>query len=137
MAQDPLRQIMSMADDLRRNVDSMITQGTRQVKGALPQLPFPGAGNGVPELPKGPQELLAKFPKLPELPGGLPGGLSTTATEKAPTQKFLPTGPRLEVHPKEWHNSHTLSPGEIIALKGALQKNGVPTSALAPKVLSK
>jgi len=135
MAQDPLRQIMSMADDARKQVDSLISQGTRQIKTTLPQLPFPG--DGTPELPKGPQELLAKLPKLPEIPGLPTPELPAAKKRAAATSKFLSTGPRLQVHPKEWHNSHTLSPAEIVSLRGALQKNGVPTSSIRPRVLSK
>jgi len=135
MAQDPLRQFMNMADDVRRNIDSMISQGTRQIKTTLPQLPFPGAGGGAPELPTGPQELLAKLPKLPEIPG-LPTP-AIPAAKKMATPKFLSGGPRVEVHPEEWHNSHTLSPGELASLRAPLQKNGVPTSTTRPRVLSK
>lgn len=65
--EDPLRTLMSMADDARKQVDSLVSQGARTVRGALPELPVPGAKGNT--LPTGPTEILAKLPKLPSLPG--------------------------------------------------------------------
>lgn len=58
---------MSMAEDARKQFDSMIGQGTRTMRSALPELPIPGA-TGNSKLPAGPTEILAKLPKLPSLP---------------------------------------------------------------------
>lgn len=136
--QDPLRQMMTMVDDLRRNVDSMISQGTRQIRSSLPALPLPGGA--TPELPaglpSGPQELLTKLPKLPELPG-MQKAASMPTPPAPPSSKYLKTGPQLEVHPAEWHNSHTLSPAELASLPSQLRKNGVPTPVISASVLTK
>jgi len=123
---------MEMADDVRKNIDSVISQGTRQVKSSLPELPFPGGE--ASDFAKGPQDILAKIPKLPLLPE-LPGTKAAT-TEKKPTSKFLAGGPMLEVT-KEYHDSHTLSPGELAALHSPLLKDSVPTPPAPTRALSK
>jgi len=77
MAQDPLSQTLSMAEDLRVSigdtVDSVLSQGAEQVKRVAPAGPAapglaggssPGGSSPGPELPQ-------KFPELPEL-GELP-----------------------------------------------------------------
>lgn len=67
---DPLSQAMNMADSVRRQIDSMVRQGTRGIKASLPELPaFPGMPEGFPALPGN-----GEFPGLPE---GLPEGLPT------------------------------------------------------------
>ena len=136
--QDPLRQMMTMVEDLRRNVDSMISQGTRRIRSSVPALPFPGGATpGLPAgLPSGPQDLLAKLPALPELPGMQKAKAAIPPPRRA-TSKYLQTGPKLQVHPKEWHNSHTLSPSELASLPSILRKNGVPTPAISASVLTK
>lgn len=90
MPQDPLRQFFTIVDDVRSNIDSMISQGTRQVKATLPQLPFPGAVEIPAGLPKGPGDILDKLPKLP--------GLPTLGTEKK-TEAPTPTPPNLRRTP--------------------------------------
>jgi hypothetical protein len=124
---------MEMADDVRKNIDSAITQGTRQVKSTLPQLPFPGGE--ASDFAKGPQDILAKIPKLPMLPE-LPGTKTAAPAAKVPTSKFLAGGPMVEVT-NEWHDSHTLSPRELEALKSPLQKDSVPTPSAPAIVLRK
>jgi len=130
---DPLRQIMEMADDVRKNIDSAITQGTKQVKSTLPQLPFPGGE--APDFAKGPQDILTKIPKLPLLPE-LPGTKTKTAGEKVATSKFGARGPMVEVT-KEYHDSHTLSQSELAALHSPLEKDSVPTPSAPTIVLRK
>lgn len=94
-AQDPLRTFMSMADDLRANVDSMISQGTKSIQASLPALPgFPGGKTPVGS--KGIGDILSRLPKIPSLPA-LPGTeAAETKRTTAPTPTPRPMPPTSE-----------------------------------------
>lgn len=109
--QDPLRTFMSMAEDLRSNVDSMISQGTKSIQASLPALPgFPGGGK-APTGSKGIGDILSRLPKIPNLPA-LPG------TEAAETKKTTTTSrPSMAGRP-------TTPAGEGYKLRNAFQATG-------------
>lgn len=134
-AQDPLRQLMNMADDARSKVNSMVSQGTRQIKGVLPELPLPGV-QGAPKLPtglpSGPEELLANLPKLSSL-----GTTTRKTSTRTGSSKFTLTGPQVQISEPFWGNSHTYGAKELEKLPTRLQKNSVPTRRVRPKVLTK
>ena len=75
---DPLKDALTIAQSVKRQVDTMIDTGIMQVKAMAPEIPTPGAG--LPE----PTELLKTFEGM--LPPGLPklSELAPTPEEKAP-----------------------------------------------------
>lgn len=90
-AKDPLRQLMEMADQVRSNVDSMVSEGTKGIRGALPELPFPGEGKTRSPL-AAPEDILARLPKLPRLPGMAEEKAAPTPVAPRPTPTPRPTG---------------------------------------------
>lgn len=97
MAMDPLRTFISLLEDARSKIDSIVKTGAKQITGTLPTLPFP-AEVKVPTLPS--VEEIIKLPTLPELPElpGLPEILGAKAAGEGevpppPTRKFLGKGP--------------------------------------------
>jgi hypothetical protein len=104
--QDPLRMLMSMTEDLRSNIDSMINQGTKSIQASLPTLPgFPGGK--TPAGSKGIGDILSKLPKIPSLPP-LPG--TEAAAEKRTTTAERPTPPSITLPSEGYRLRNTWHP---------------------------
>jgi len=87
---DPLKDALTIAQNIKRQVDAMIDTGIAQVKAMAPEIPAPGVG-----LPA-PTELLKTFEGM--LPPGLPK-LSELAP--APEEKAPPAEAKAYVAPAE------------------------------------
>lgn len=107
MAMDPLRTLISLAEDARSKIDSIIRTGATRIAGTLPELPFP-AEVKAPTLPSV-EEVIAKLPKLPEIPElpGLPGLEAERGAPSPPPRIFLGKGPGETPANPTW-----LAPGE-------------------------
>ena len=75
---DPLKDALTIAQSVKKQIDTVIDTGIMQVKTMAPEIPAPGAG--LPE----PTELLKTFEGM--LPPGLPklSELAPAPEEKAP-----------------------------------------------------
>jgi len=87
---DPLRDALTIAQNIKRQVDAMIDTGIAQVKATAPELPVPGVG--LPE----PTEVLKTFEGM--LPPGLP---RFSELVPAPEEKAPPTEAKAYVAPAE------------------------------------
>lgn len=85
MAQDPLRQLMSMADTVRTSINAMMGEGARRMQASLPSLPLPTGGGAAPTLPT---DILSRLPRIPGLPP-----TAEAAPTPAPPKITLPTAP--------------------------------------------
>jgi len=88
---DPLKDALTIAQSVKRQVDTMIDTGIMQVKAMAPEIPAPGAG--LPE----PTELLKTFEGM--LPPGLPKLSELAPAPPAPEEKAPPAEAEAYVAP--------------------------------------